>query len=285
LWDITERKKGEEDRAKLESQIQHAQRLESLGVLAGGIAHDFNNLLVGILGNADLAMLDLSPHAPARSKVEDIRTAAIRAAELTQQMLAYSGKGKFVVERLNLNEVINEIGLLLQASISKKALLKYDFSRDTPEIDADAALMRQVVMNLIINAAEALDDESGVISLITGRIDADAMYLSEAFLQEKLTPGIYAYLEVSNTGCGMDKATQAKIFDPFFSTKFTGRGRGLSAVLGIVRGHRGAIKFTAKREMARHSSCSFPHPRRVRARVRRWATVPLTSGKEVEPSS
>ena len=247
--DITDRKRAEEQRLDLERQVQHAQKLESLGVLAGGIAHDFNNLLMVILGNTDLALDELSPHAPARENIREVEKAAKRAAELSKQMLAYSGKGRFVVEPINLNEFVEEMAHLLEISISKKAVLKYNFADNLPPIDGDATQIRQIIMNLITNASEAIGDESGVIALSTGAMDCDRAYLDgvndvlRAGLDEPLPEGIYTYLEVADTGCGMNAETIQKIFDPFFSTKFTGRGLGMAAVLGIVRGHGGAIKI------------------------------------------
>ncbi|HYG74303.1 MAG TPA: PAS domain S-box protein [Planctomycetota bacterium] len=273
MWDISDRKNAEAERTRLEAQIQHAQRLESLGVLAGGIAHDFNNLLVGILGNADLALNELSQHAPGRSNIEDIRTASIRASELTRQMLAYSGRGKFLVEPIDLNELIREMGHLIQVSISKKAVLKYNLDPGAPVIEGDVSQIRQVVMNLIINASEALGDETGTITLTTGNVEADERYLSEIVVNEKLAPGHYAYLEISDTGCGMDKETQARIFDPFFSTKFTGRGLGLSAVLGIVRGHKGAIKIYS--EPGKGTSFKLLFPSSAQPRKPRWTPPPI----------
>jgi PAS domain S-box-containing protein len=240
--DITERKRAEEDRRRLEAQIQHAQKLESLGVMAGGIAHDFNNLLMGVLGNADLALATMAPETPGRHYLEKIETAATRAAELTNQMLAYSGKGRFLVERIQLNRVVEEMAHLLRTVISKKAALKFDFTRNLPAIEADASQIRQIVMNLITNASEAIGDTSGVIGLGTGVVEADRKYLSATYLDDELPAGEYVYLEVSDSGSGMDDETLRKIFDPFFTTKFTGRGLGLAAVLGIVRGHQGAIK-------------------------------------------
>jgi len=239
---ITERKRAEEERRELERQIQQAQKLESLGVLAGGIAHDFNNLLVGVLGNASLALMDLPPKSPTRHSIEQIELAARRAAELTNQMLAYSGKGKFVVRPLDLSKMVSEMAHLLESGISKRILLKYDFAEALPAIEADATQLRQVVMNLITNAAEAIGDESGVITLSTSVMEADRAYLAQTFFDNELPEGRYVCLEVTDTGSGMDEATRAKIFDPFFTTKFAGRGLGLAAVLGIVRGHGGAIK-------------------------------------------
>ena len=278
MQDITERKQAEEERRKLEARIQHTQRLESLGVLAGGIAHDFNNLLVGILGNAELALLDVAVHSSARQRIEDIRKAGIRAAELTKQMLAYSGKGKFVVETINLNDVIKEMGHLLQASISKKAVLRYNLSSETPVIDADASQIGQVVMNLIINASEALGDADGTITLTSGLVDADANTIAEMVLKENLPEGRYAYLEVSDTGCGMDKETRAKIFDPFFTTKFTGRGLGLSAVIGIVHGHKGAIKVYSEPGKGTSIKILFPSSSRLAAPRRKSGFAAAVEG-------
>ena len=211
-------------------------------MLAGGIAHDFNNLLVAILGYADLALLDLPSTAPARAKVEEIKKASMRASQLTSQMLAYSGKGRFVVEPVDLSELVTEMSHLLEISKSKKVVLRYDLAENLPLVEGDATQLGQVVMNLITNAAEAIGDRSGVIALHTGVMEASREYLADIGLGEQLPPGYYAYLEVSDTGCGMDKEMQQRMFEPFFTTKFTGRGLGLSALLGIVRGHQGAVK-------------------------------------------
>ncbi len=253
--DITERKRAEEERLraveerrKLEQQVMHAQKLESLGVLAGGIAHDFNNLLTSILGNADLAQSQLSPASPARSYLQDIERVSRRAADLCRQMLAYSGKGRFVVRPISLNEVVREMGHLLSVSISKKVIIKYDFLPALPGVMADATQMRQVVMNLITNASEAIGEAGGVVTLSTGVMDCDDQYLRGVVDDSTFHPaGQYAYVEVRDSGCGMDHETVRRIFDPFFSTKFTGRGLGLAAVLGIVRGHGGALRVYSEK--------------------------------------
>lgn len=242
MINISDRKRAEAERQRLEGRIQHAQKLESLGVLAGGIAHDFNNLLTGILGNASLALAELRPESPARATVRQIEVAAVRAAELTRQMLAYSGKGRFIVQPINLSHVVEEMFGLLDTVISKRAVLRFDFAPNLPSIDADATQIRQVVMNLITNASDAIGERSGIIAVRTGVMHTDDHYFSSTCLDDDLPAGFYVYLEVSDTGCGMDEATVKRIFDPFFTTKFTGRGLGLAAVMGIVRGHRGAIK-------------------------------------------
>lgn len=256
--DITERRKAEQERQHLERQILQTQKLESLGVLAGGIAHDFNNLLTGVLGYANLARQNLPETSPAHKHLQEIERVANRAADLTQQMLAYSGRGKFVIQMLDLSRVVNDLARLLQVSISKKARLEYDFCDDLLPIEADATQIQQVVMNLMTNASDALGDETGVIGVRTGLIRADEEYLSDTYIDDNLACGLYAYVEVSDTGCGMDDETKARIFDPFFTTKFTGRGLGLAAVLGIVRGHGGTIKIESELGKGTTTRVLFP---------------------------
>jgi PAS domain S-box-containing protein len=265
--DVTERRAAEEERRRLDHQMQQTQKLESLGILAGGIAHDFNNLLVAILGNAGLALLELPPESPARQTVQAIETAAQRAADLTRQMLAYSGKGKFVIEPLNLSRVVEEMAHLLEVSVSKRAVLKYHFAPNLPPIEADATQVRQVIMNLITNASDAIGDRSGVISISTGMQHCDRAYLRASYLDADLPEGDYVYIEVADTGEGMDEATRARIFDPFFTTKFTGRGLGLAAVLGIVRGHRAAIKLYSEPGRGTTFKVLFPAARLSGARA------------------
>jgi two-component system cell cycle sensor histidine kinase/response regulator CckA len=240
--DIDARKRSEEERRRLEAQMQQVQKLESLGVLAGGIAHDFNNLLVGMLGHAGLALMDVPNDSPLRNRIQQIETCAMRAAELTNQMLAYSGKGRFVVQPLDLTAVVREMTNLLQTAISKSARLDLQLTDGLPAISADGAQLRQVIMNLITNASDALDGDAGTIRLTTGVMSASRAYLAETYVSSA-EPGDYVYLEVSDTGCGMDPATRERIFEPFFTTKVTGRGLGLAAVLGIIRGHKGAVRI------------------------------------------
>ena len=258
LHNVTERLRQEEQRRALEAQIQQAQKLESLGVLAGGIAHDFNNLLMGILGNADLALNELSATSSVVPYVERIQATSMRAADLCKQMLAYSGKGKFVVSSFSLNDLVEDMVRLLEVSISKSAILNFNLSEYPPIVEGDLTQVRQVIMNLVTNASEAIGEKSGVITITTGVMEADSEYLTTTFLDEKLAPGTYAYLEVSDTGCGMDDETIAKMFDPFFSTKFSGRGLGLAAVLGIVRGHQGAMKVYSHVKRGTTMKCLLP---------------------------
>jgi PAS domain S-box-containing protein len=244
--DITDRKRAEEDRLEFQRQLQHAQKLESLDVLAGGIAHDFNNLLVGILGNADIALLELPSSSPARANIEGIEKTAVRAAELCRQMLAYSGKGRFVVDPIDLSQLVEEMVHLLRASISKKADLELLLADDLPAVEADSTQLRQVVMNLMTNASEAIGDEGGRIVVSTGVMNCDAEFLSPSLNAGSIPTGDYIYLEVADSGCGMDEATRSRIFDPFFTTKFSGRGLGLAAVQGIVHSHGGAIHVDSR---------------------------------------
>lgn len=242
LQDITEIILYEEEQTRLREQMQHTQKLESLGVLAGGIAHDFNNLLMAIMGNVDLAMDKLTPNTEVFEYLKDVDNAARRAAELTKQMLAYSGKGKLIVQNLQLNDVVQDMSNILNVSISKKAQLCLKFDPDIPIIKADAAQIRQIVMNLIINASEAIGDKPGSICLKTGLTEVKSEQMDAFWRNENLPEGLYVFLEVNDNGSGMSTETINKIFDPFFTTKFTGRGLGLAAVLGIVRGHQGFIQ-------------------------------------------
>jgi PAS domain S-box-containing protein len=240
--DVTERKRAQEKRLTLERQIQHTQKLESLGVLAGGIAHDFNNILMAVLGNASMALEGLPPGSPIAGNVQEIEQASRRAADLCRQMLAYAGKGKYVVEKIGLNGLIEEMVGLLKTSTSKKAIMNLNLEKQLPCLEGDATQIRQVLMNLVVNASEAIGERGGVITISTGAMDCMRDYLTEVSVDQHLGEGRYVYLEVSDTGCGMDKETLSRLFEPFFTTKFTGRGLGMAAVQGIVRGHKGALR-------------------------------------------
>ena len=249
ISDVTERRWAEAEKLALERQLLHAQKLESLGVLAGGIAHDFNNILLTILGNATLAQSELPSGDPTRYYLEEIEHATQKAAGLANQMLAYSGKGHFVIQPVDAGAIVREMAQLLEISISKGAVLRCDLAGRLPTFDGDETQIRQIVMNLIINASEALGPEGGVISLSTGVMACDRAYLDDCTMvlrvggEAPLPEGMYVYIEVADTGCGMDAETVKKVFEPFFTTKFTGRGLGMCAVLGIVRGHHGALEI------------------------------------------
>lgn len=244
--DITEQKRLDEENRRIAEQFLHAQKLESLGILAGGIAHDFNNILLAITGNVDLALRRINRNASPVGHLERIKQATENAANLSRQMLAYSGKGKFLVESLDLNALLEEMLHMLEVSISKKVTLRLNLSRPLPAVEADATQLRQIVMNLVINAAEAISDTNGTITITTGCGVPDKSELQNVWLDENLRSGEYLFLEISDNGCGMDEETLTKLFDPFFTTKFTGRGLGMAAVQGIVRGHQGAIKVSSK---------------------------------------
>ncbi|MBI5169752.1 MAG: PAS domain S-box protein [Candidatus Eisenbacteria bacterium] len=239
--DITDRRNAEEQRRVLEVRSTEAQKLESLGLLAGGIAHDFNNILTSILGHADLARTTVPAGSPMRESLDQIVVGARSAAELTRQMLAYAGRGSMTRRPLVLSETIAEMGQLLQVSIGKRTTLHYDFAPGVPAIEADEAQLRQVVMNLILNASEAIGETSGAITLGLRARTLTREALASRWTTDDLAPGDYVEFEVRDTGAGMSDETLARIFDPFFSTKFTGRGLGLAAVLGIVRTHRGTV--------------------------------------------
>ncbi len=239
--DISDRKRMEDERLVMEKKLLHSQKLESLGVLAGGIAHDFNNLLLAVIGNLDMSLVELSPVSASRKYIESSMKAAQRAADLTRQMLAYSGKGHFIINDININELIQENLHILKSSVSKNVTVHLSLSDGISCISADVAQMQQVVMNFITNASEAIGEMQGSIHIATGVMDCDEAYLEKSLAEEKPPAGRYVYLEVRDTGCGMDEETKQRIFDPFFTTKFTGRGLGMAAVIGIVRGHKGAV--------------------------------------------
>ncbi len=239
--DITEQKTHAE-------AMRQAQKLESLGVLAGGIAHDFNNLLVGIIGNASLAAESIPSYSPARRNIQDVISAGERAAGLTRQMLAYSGKGRFVIDRIDLSVFARETVPLLEAAIPRTVELRLDLADHLPAIDVDTTQIQQLVMNLVINGAEAIPEgKPGTVTVRTDveRLGEESIRMHAIPQTRDLKPGTYVLLEVRDTGMGMDPELQSKIFDPFFTTKFTGRGLGLAAALGIVRGHAGFIEVSS----------------------------------------
>ncbi|HUB34051.1 MAG TPA: response regulator [Bryobacteraceae bacterium] len=234
LHNLTERKRTEE-------RLRQKQKLESIGLLAGGIAHDFNNILVGVLGNASFAQDLLRPGTQIHSILDRIIDASQHAAHLTRQMLAYSGQGRFVVEPVDLSKLVPEFMKLVEGSIPAKVNVRLQLADALPPVMADAAQMQQVIVNLVLNAVEAIGDRKGTITIRTGLSQPDARCFADELNRSGLPTGECVYLQVEDTGCGMDAATKARMFDPFFTTKFTGRGLGLAAVAGVVRGHHGAI--------------------------------------------
>ena len=252
IQDISERKRMEgqvraaaDDRLRMEKELAESARLESLGVLAGGIAHDFNNLLTGVIGNASLLHYELPPDSPALATVMQIEQAAEQAAKLCAQMLAYSGKGRFLIKGIDINSMISETVTLLGIAASKNCQLQYEMARGLPQVEADETQLRQVVMNLVLNASEAIGNVPGIITVKTSLAELGRSSPEILQHEEQLAPGTYVRIEVRDTGPGMSEDIQKKIFDPFFTTKFTGRGLGLSAVQGIVRGHKGLITLVS----------------------------------------
>jgi len=232
-----------EERVRNEEQLRETQKLESLGILAGGIAHDYNNILTGVLGNASLALEDVPRGSIVAMRLMDVVNATERAAQLTKQLLAYAGKGRFVIEPLDLSHQVRETSSLIQTSIPRTVQLRLELTESLPCIEADAAQIQQVVMNLVINGAEAIPEgQTGTVLITTGVQQVDDAYIQTTVQGSEIERGRYVTLEVHDTGAGMGSDIISRIFDPFYTTKFAGRGLGLAAVRGIVQGHRGAIK-------------------------------------------
>ncbi len=260
LTDQTDRKLAERERRQLEEQIRHAQKLESLSVLAEGLAHDFNNLLMGLLGNTDRALKELPADSPVRRNVERVKDAGVKVSELTQKMLAYSGKGEFEAKRINLSALVKDIQPIIEQAVSKNANIEYNLDDTIFDITADEGQLRQAVLALITNASEAIGENEGTITVTTGTMNMDASYLANSYADRQLPEGRYAYIEVADTGPGLPVETRSRIFDPFFTTKFLGRGLGLSAVLGIVRSHRGAVKIHSEPKAGAAFKVLLPSP-------------------------
>lgn len=246
--DITDRKAAEDERRQIDAQLREMQRVESIGILAGGIAHDFNNLLTGVLGFTRLAAAEAEATGSEamRSHLQQIEQCSLRAADLCKQLLAYAGKGQFMVETIDLSDLVRETATLVESIIGSHAKLEVDLDDRLPLIEGDPTQLRQVVMNLVTNAFDALGQAPGKVCVTTGQRDFSAAELQAAGVRSDATPGRLVYVEVRDTGVGMSEATAARIFDPFFTTKFAGRGLGLAAVQGIIRSHRGAILVDSK---------------------------------------
>jgi two-component system, cell cycle sensor histidine kinase and response regulator CckA len=245
--DISAREEAEERQRMLERQLQQAQKLESLGVLAGGVAHDFNNILMAILGYTELALEDVPAGSQTVADLSSVKEAAHRAADLCRQLLAYAGKASFDVEPVDLGRVVAEMIDLLKSSVSKKARLHVRVDPGLPKIAADPAQLRQVLLNLVVNASEALGNREGDVTVSVRSVQCDEQQIRALDHGTDLPPGSYIRLEVADTGCGMAPDTHARVFEPFYSTKFSGRGLGLPAVLGIVRAHHGGIEVRTER--------------------------------------
>lgn len=256
---IEDQKKQEAERLEMERNLQHAQKLESLGILAGGIAHDFNNLLMAMMGNLDLALNDSTLNSKTRTWLQQAVQAAERAADLTKQMLAYAGKGQFLIEKLDLSTLINQNLALFRSCIDKSIRFETALAEGLPSIAVDASQLYQVAVNLITNADESIENKTtGKVTLRTGQKEVSVSELADSFVTEKPAAGRFVFLEVTDNGCGMPGAMLEKMFDPFFTTKFLGRGLGLSAVLGIVRAHKGAIFIDSEPGQGTRIQVLFP---------------------------
>ncbi len=275
IRDISERKHAEQERIQLEQQFHHAQKLESLGVLAGGIAHDFNNILTVILGHCYMAGEDTEPDK-IKVRFQQIEAAGNRAAELCRQMLTYAGKTPLVQTRVNLWLLVDEVVNMLQSAIKKNVAIEIDLNQRVPEIKGDAGQLQQIVMNLIINAAEAVGDSNGTVKVILSKMDFAADQSERDTFGTVIAPGRYVCLEVTDSGSGMDDETQKRIFEPFFTTKFTGRGLGMSAIQGIVASHDGILHLTSAPGAGTTFKICFPVPSAFDNRETISATVPLT---------
>lgn len=255
---ITDLRRAELEREQMELKFREAQKLESVALLAGGIAHDFNNLLTTILGNAGLISMQVDDSDPLQNRAEAIRRAASTAADLCEQLLAYAGEGQFDVERMNLSAIVEDTDHLLEASISKTAALEYELEEELPAAELDATQIRQILMNVVKNASEALGDQSGAITVETGVTECDRSDFHDTYLNDDLEEGTYVYLTISDTGCGMNPEEIERIFDPFYSTKFDGSGLGLAATLGIVRAHEGALEVESEPDQGTSFRFLFP---------------------------
>lgn len=245
LTDITRRNRAEEERRQMALNLQEARQLESLGLLAGGIAHDFSNLLTSIVGNANLARETLTGH-PVTTHLDEIERAASRATALVRQIQAYAGHGRLQVRAVDLNALVQDVASTETAEMPAHVTVQLRLASALPAIAADPTQVRQVISNLVDNAVEAIRDRPGSIQLTTRLIHADRPYLASSHLAPDVPAGPYVALDVMDDGGGMSVETRARVFDPFFTTKFTGRGLGLAAVLGIVRGHLGAVWVTSE---------------------------------------
>lgn len=246
LRDMPEQDIAKQRQEDARQQMERYRRLESLSVLAGGVAHDFNNLLVGILGNAELVRNPVSETSPVRDMIEDICVSAHRAAELTARMLDYSGHGRYMLNRLDLRTFVRSFEEKCRSALPTEVSLTLELQEDTPPIEADAAQLGRALRAALDNAIEALEPAGGTISIATGHVQADSIYLASTYVDDHLAPGTYAWLDIADNGPGMDAEELSQAFDPFYTTRLAGRGLGLPSLLGVIRAHHGAVELTSK---------------------------------------
>ena len=276
--DITERKRLEAERLEMERTLLNARKLESLAVMAGRISHDFSNQLAVILGNLELALKDLPPHSRAKGSVMNAIEAANNSVELSLQMLTYSGSAFYLPQDIDINELLNRTSNLLESTVPKHVNLKLEIGDTLPAIKGDADQIQRLVTNILDNALDAIGDNKGQIRLSAGVLDCDETYLRHNRLEMKPDPGRFVFLEITDTGCGMDTETLHKLFDPFFTTKSNSRGLGMSEVMGIVKGHHGALFAVSQLGKGTTIQALFP----VLQETQRSS---LTGGESVETKS
>ena len=257
-FDLTDRKWAEEEHRRLQAQIRHGQKLETIGLLAGGIAHDFNNILQAIMANTELLIHDEAVHPPARNRLDKVATAASRGAALVEKMLAYAGRGQSLSTSVNLSALAHEVVDLASAGLSKRVHVTRELQDDIPSVAGDETQLQQVIMNLFTNASDAMADEGGTLVVRSGIMRADPDTLMRAYLGEMRRPGLYAFIEVSDSGRGIPSDEISRIFDPFFTTKERGRGLGLASTMGIINGHHGAMLVTSEPGRGTRFRALFP---------------------------
>lgn len=244
--DITQRKLDEDRRRQTELRLLEAQKLESLAIMAGGVTHDFNNLLMGILGNAELAEKDIPEDSPVRESLREITVSASRAAQLCRQLLSFAGQGNVSIETMDISEIVRDIARLMAKTTPGRVAIELNLHDGLPAVRGDVSQIRQMIMNLVVNAVEAIDKCGGFVRIATGAMNCSSAFLKETHHGNALPDGEYVWIEVTDSGCGIELDHQRRIFDPFFTTKFTGRGLGLSAALGIISSHRGTLRLKSE---------------------------------------
>ena len=256
--DITELKQTELKQLELQKNALQNQKMESLGLLAGRIAHDFNNYLLSIIGNLDLIMNEYSSHRELIELLNEVKQNTQELTKLTKQLLAYSGKGKFTLSNIILNDAIAQLSQLIKATIPKHIQLNYQLNKEIAPIEGDIGQIQQMIINLLNNAVEAIGDQRGTITITTGMRDCDGDYILRNKIGNQIKPGRYVFIEITDTGYGITPELQDKIFEPFFTTKESAGGLGLPAVLGIVKGHEGAIIVYSEPKKGTTIKCLFP---------------------------
>ena len=270
--DFTTLREAQNERLAMQAQLQEAARVESIARLAGGVAHEFNNLLTGVLGNANLAQLEPGLSQDVRDYLARIEEGSLKAAELTRKMLSFSGRAPSVRSLQSITAVVEETMPLLRATMPKIVQLNLHLAHEVPSIVADPAQVQQVLANLVTNAVEALDASGGSIAVSTGANPFDEQALRKLDADEDLVEGDYVFVRVADNGCGIAPENLTRVFDPFFSTKFLGRGLGLAAIQGIIRGHGGWIHVDSTPGQGSTFTAWFPATARPTFRVSASAT-------------